>query len=269
MLAYTGIEAASNLAPDLRYEPKDLRRIISTGALVVPLIYAGMAAIALMAVPVVAGPDGPQTALGERYVEAPVLGVASAYDPSWLSDLMRWMVALVAAPVLFIAAYTSMLGVSRHIYTLAINRQIPSWLGKLGTVHETPYVAIVVSGLIAIGLVLPTDVELLAGIYAFGAMLAISIAHLSIIRLRITEPERPRPYVPPGSVRWGRWAAGAGDPRRRAEHRRVRQRARLPRAGSLGGRRLDGVRADLLSRLPRPDREHQPHQAGLGDRARP
>jgi len=203
MLAYTGIEAASNLAPDLRYEPKDLRRIISTGALVVPLIYAGMAAIALMAVPVVAGPDGPQTALGERYVEAPVLGVASAYDPNWLSDLMRWMVAAVAAPVLFIAAYTSMLGVSRHIYTLAINRQIPSWLGKLGTVHETPYVAIVVSGLIAIGLVLPTDVELLAGIYAFGAMLAISIAHLSIIRLRVTEPERNRPYVPPGSVRWG------------------------------------------------------------------
>jgi len=203
MLAYTGIEAASNLAPDLRYEPKDLRRIISTGALAVPLIYAGMAAIALMAVPVVAGPDGPQTALGERYVEAPVLGVVSAYDPNWLSDLMRWMVALVAAPVLFIAAYTSMLGVSRHIYTLAINRQIPSWLGKLGTVHETPYVAIMVSGLIAIGLVVPTDVKLLAGIYAFGAMLAISIAHLSIIRLRVTEPGLERPYMAPGSIRWG------------------------------------------------------------------
>ena len=204
MLAYTGIEAASNLAPDLRYEPKDLRRIISTGALAVPLIYAGMAAIALMAVPVVAGPDGPQTALGERYVEAPVLGIVSAYDPNWLAELMRWMVALVAAPVLFIAAYTSMLGVSRHIYTLAINRQIPSWLGKLGTAHETPYVAIVVSALIAIGLVIPADVKLLAGIYAFGAMLAISIAHLSIIRLRITEPDMERPYLAPGSVRWGK-----------------------------------------------------------------
>jgi APA family basic amino acid/polyamine antiporter len=116
---------------------------------------------------------------------------------------MRWMVALVAAPVLFIAAYTSMLGVSRHIYTLAINRQIPSWLGKLGSVHETPYVAIGVSALIAIGLVVPTDVKLLAGIYAFGAMLAISIAHLSIIKLRMTEPERERPYVPPGSIPWG------------------------------------------------------------------
>jgi basic amino acid/polyamine antiporter, APA family len=202
MLAYAGIEAASNLAPDIRFEPKDLRRIVGTGALAVPLIYAGMAAIALMAVPVVAGPDGPHTALAGRYIEAPVLGVVSAYDPGWLSDLMRWMVALVATPVLFIAAYTSMLGVSRHIYTLAINRQIPSWLGKLGTVHETPYVAIIVSGLIAFGLLVPTNIKLLAGIYAFGAMLAITIAHLSIVRLRITQPDRERPFRVPGRIRW-------------------------------------------------------------------
>jgi basic amino acid/polyamine antiporter, APA family len=203
MLAYAGIEAASNLAPDIRFQPEDLRRIVSAGALAVPLIYAGMAAIALMAVPVVAGPQGPETALGSRYIEAPVLGVVSAYDPGWLSDLMRWTVALVAAPVLCIAAYTSMLGVSRHIYTLAINRQIPSWLGKLGTVHQTPYVAIIVSAAIAFGLVIPTDVKLLAGIYAFGAMLAITIAHLSIVRLRVTQPDLERPYRIPGTIRWG------------------------------------------------------------------
>ena len=46
-----------------------------------PLVYAGMAAIALMAVPVVAGPNGPETALGNEFVEAPMLGVVSAYDP--------------------------------------------------------------------------------------------------------------------------------------------------------------------------------------------
>ena len=125
MLAYAGIEAASNLAPDIDFEPRDLKRIVSVGAIAVPLVYAGMAAVALMAVPVVAGPAGPETALGSEFVESPVLGVVSAYDPSWLADAMRWLVALVAAPILFWAAGTSMLGVSRHIYTLAINRQIP------------------------------------------------------------------------------------------------------------------------------------------------
>jgi APA family basic amino acid/polyamine antiporter len=202
MLAYAGIEASSNLAPDIRFEAKDLRRIVSTGALAVPLIYAGMAAIALMAVPVTQGPHGPETALAGRYIEAPVLGVVSAFHPHWLSELMRWTVALIAAPVLVIAAYTSMLGVSRHIYALAINRQIPSWLGKLGTVHETPYIAIVGSALIAFGLLVPTNVKLLAGIYAFGATLAITIANLSILRLRVVEPDRKRPFRIGANVRW-------------------------------------------------------------------
>ncbi len=202
MLAYAGIEAASDLAPDIDVHPRDLKRIVSLGAVAVPLVYAGMAAIALMAVPVVVGPQGPETALGGEFVQAPVLGIVSAYDPLWVADSMRWIVALVAAPVLFWATTTAMLGVSRHIYTLAINRQIPSWLGKLNSRHATPHVAIVLSGLIAIGLVLPTDVKLLAGFYAFGAMLAITIAHLSILRLRVTEPERQRPFRVPWSFSW-------------------------------------------------------------------
>ncbi len=37
--------------------------------------------------------------------------------------------------------------------------------------------------------------------YAFGAMLSFTIAHLSVIRLRIKEPDRPRPYRGPGTLR--------------------------------------------------------------------
>ncbi|HEU4599824.1 MAG TPA: amino acid permease, partial [Solirubrobacterales bacterium] len=203
MLAYAGIEAASDLAPDIDVSRRDLRRVASIGAIGVPVVYAGMAAIALMAVPVVVGPEGPQTALGGEFVEEPVLGVVSAFEPAWVADMMRWLVAAIATPVLIWAASTSMLGVSRHIYTLAINRQIPSWLGKLDRRTATPYVAIALSGVIAIGLLAPTNVKLLAGIYAFGATLAITIAHLSIIRLRVTEPERRRPFRIPMGIAWG------------------------------------------------------------------
>ncbi|MGN6587370.1 MAG: APC family permease, partial [Solirubrobacterales bacterium] len=136
MLAYAGIEAASDLAPDIDVGREDLRRVASIGAIGVPLVYALMAAIALMAVPVVGG----HTALGGEFVEEPVLGVVSQYHPAWVADSMRWLVAAVATPVLIWAASTSMLGVSRHIYTLAINRQIPSWLGKLDKRNATPYV---------------------------------------------------------------------------------------------------------------------------------
>jgi APA family basic amino acid/polyamine antiporter len=195
-LAFAGIEAASDLAPDLRWEPGNLRRVVSSTALLLPLIYAGMAAVALMAVPVVPGPDGAETALGGRFIEDPILGVVMSYQPSWLSNVLEVAVVAVAPVVLAWAASTSMLGLSRHVYVLATNRQVPSWLGKLGR-RSTPYVAISVAAVIAFAIAIPGDIRLLAGIYAFGATLAIAIAHLSVIRLRWTEPERERPYRMP------------------------------------------------------------------------
>lgn len=201
MLAYAGIEAAANLAPDVQADRPQLRRIIISGGLTLPLTYAGMAFIALMAVPVVAGPEGPETALGTTYVKAPFLGVVTAFDPAWLATALRWLVVIVAVPTLAWAANVSMLGVSRHISTLALNRQIPSWLGKLGRRHRTPHVAILISAAIAIGLILPTDVVMLSELYAMGATLAIAIAHISILRLRWSDPNRERPFRIPFEIR--------------------------------------------------------------------
>ena len=199
-IAFAGIEAASDFAPDLEFEEGDLRRVLAAGVLLVPLLYAGMAAIALMAVPVVATPDGPETALGSTYIEAPVLGVVQNFDPAWLADAMQWAVLVVAVPVLVWAANTSMLGLSRHTYVLATNRQIPSWLGKLERTSSTPYVAILIAGVLALALAIPSDIKFLAAVYAFGALLAITIAHLSVIRLRYLDPDRERPYRIPLNV---------------------------------------------------------------------
>ena len=82
-----------------------------------------------------------------------------------------------------------MLGLSRLAYSLSTNRQIPSGLGRLHPQRSTPYVLIIFAGLIAAGLAAPEDLDFLVGIYAFGATLAFTIAHLSICRLRYTEPD--------------------------------------------------------------------------------
>jgi basic amino acid/polyamine antiporter, APA family len=201
-IAYAGIEAASDLAPDLEFEPRDLQRVLGVGAIAIPLIYAGIAAVALMAVPVVPGPHGPETALAGKYIEEPVLGVVANYDHGWLSDFMKWAVMLIAVPVLFWAANTSMLGLSRHVYVLATNRQIPSWAGKLEKSHSTPYIAIAIAAVLAIGLAIPGDIRFLARVYAFGALLAVTIAQISIVRLRVIEPDLERPYRVPFGVRF-------------------------------------------------------------------
>jgi basic amino acid/polyamine antiporter, APA family len=202
-IAYAGIEAASDLAPDLEFEPGDLKRVLGVGAIVIPVIYAGIAAVALMAVPVVSTPDGPETALAGRYIEEPILGVVANYDPAWLADLMKWMVMLIAVPVLFWAANTAMLGLSRHVYVLATNRQIPSWAGKLEATYSTPYIAIGIAAVLALALAIPGDIRFLASVYAFGALLAVTIAQISIVRLRVVEPDLERPYRVPMNVRVG------------------------------------------------------------------
>jgi basic amino acid/polyamine antiporter, APA family len=200
-VAFAGIEAAADLAPDLKWDAPALRRSVTTGAMLLPILYACVAAVALMVVPVTMRPNGPETALGGRYIEDPVLGVAQNFDPAWVSDAMQVAVVAVAPAVLVWAASTAMLGLSRHVYSLATNRQIPSWLGKLGRRTGTPHVAILAAAAIAIGLVIPGDIEILAGIYAFGATLSIAIAHAAVLRMRRTRPNHPRPFRVPFDVR--------------------------------------------------------------------
>jgi basic amino acid/polyamine antiporter, APA family len=199
-VAFAGIEAAANLAPDIRSAPIDLRKLVVVAAALVPVIYVGVSVVALMAVPVLPTPDGPQTALGSTYLENPVLGVVENFEPAWVSDLMQVAVVLVVPAALIWAANTAMLGLSRHVYVLATNRQIPSWLGKLNRRFQTPHVAIIGAAVVAIGLIVPTEVELLGGLFAFGATIAFTIAHLSVIRMRITEPDRERPFRIPFDI---------------------------------------------------------------------
>ena len=54
--------------------------------------------------------------------------------------------------------------------------------------HGTPYVAIALAALIAASCSTPGDIKFLAGIFAFGAMLGLTIAHLALIVFRYREP---------------------------------------------------------------------------------
>ncbi len=199
-VAFAGIEAAANLAPDLSPRAGDLRKLVFAAATLVPLVYVGVSVIGLMTVPVVPTPEGAETALGGAYLEDPVLGIVQNFEPAWVSTVMEVAVVAIVPAALVFAASTAMLGLSRHIYVLATHRQIPSWLGKLNRRFRTPHVGILIAACGAFALLAPTDVELLGGLFAFGATIAFTIAHISIIRLRLTEPDRERPFRIPLNV---------------------------------------------------------------------
>ena len=197
VIAFTSLESASGLAGEVRISRRALKQMIASGAATVAFIYVGIALVAVTALPV----HGTHTELAGRFVNAPMIGIVSHVHPHWLEQVLRYSVAALATVTLVAAANSAMLGLSRLAYSLSTNRQIPSGLGRLHPVRSTPYVLIIIAGVIAAGLVVPENLDFLVGIYAFGATLAFTIAHLSIWRLRYIEPERDRPYRVPLSVR--------------------------------------------------------------------
>jgi APA family basic amino acid/polyamine antiporter len=196
-IAFTGLEAAASLAGETSTTRTGLHRLVGPGVGTILLVYVGIAVVGVSALPIDGGPD----AFGTRDVEAPLLSVADAFSQQWLADALRAAVALTAVIGLLAAANSAMLGISRLAYGLATNRQIPSALGRLHPRRGTPYVLIGLAALVAAALTVPADIDFLVGIYAFGAMLAFTIAHCSIIRLRYREPDRERPYAVPLSIR--------------------------------------------------------------------
>jgi basic amino acid/polyamine antiporter, APA family len=197
VISFTSLESAAGLAGEVRISRRGLKHMVGSGAVTVVVGYVGIALVAITALPV---HDG-HTALAGRYLNDPVIGIVTQMHPHWLAQTLTYVVGALATLTLVAAANSAMLGLSRLAYSLSTNRQIPSGLGRLHPQRSTPYVLIVAAGLFAAALVVPENLDFLVGIYAFGAMLAFTIAHLSICRLRYREPERDRPYKVPLSVR--------------------------------------------------------------------
>ena len=216
-IAFTSLESAAGLAGEVRISRAGLRRLVGSGTATVVLGYVGIAVVAVTALPV---HDG-HTELATRYLNDPVIGIVTQMHPHWLAQSLRYVIGALATLTLIAAASSAMLGLSRLAYSLSTNRQIPSGLGRLHPQRSTPYVLIMLAGVIAAGLAASENLDFLVGLYAFGAMLAFTIAHLSICKLRYSEPDRDRPYKVPLSVRckgaelplpavFGALASGAG-----------------------------------------------------------
>jgi APA family basic amino acid/polyamine antiporter len=206
MLAFTGLETVANLAEEARRPGVDLPRSVFGAIATVVTIYVAIALVAVSAFP------GPKTQLGTRWIRAPLLGVADRLKrelPWVFGDVLRVYVGLTGALILLVAVTTSISGFSRLAYSLGEHGQLPRSFGRLSRrAHVSPYAifaAALVSSLIVISSAfLKHDVAFLASLFSFGVLLAFTAAQLAVIKLRIDEPDLPRPYRAPFNVRIGR-----------------------------------------------------------------
>jgi basic amino acid/polyamine antiporter, APA family len=142
------------------------------------------------------------TQLGSNFIEDPVQGVVRFIPDSlaWLRGILGIWVGILAATILVIATNAGLIGVSRLAYSLGQHRQVPPILGRVHPKRMTPYVAIIVFGLVACLIILPGSTFFLADLYAFGAMISFTAAHVSVVVLRFKEPELRRPFRTPLSI---------------------------------------------------------------------
>jgi APA family basic amino acid/polyamine antiporter len=223
-IAYTGVETMSQMAEETKRPAIRVPRALILMIITVLILFSGVSTVGLSAMT-------PQE-LASSWATDPVAGIAhsisSAITPqeiasrfssqtevvivlSWVFDGVRnilpSLVAVLAASILFIATNAGLMGISRLAFSLGRYQLIPPALGRIHQRFKTPYISIIIFASVALAIIIPgffaagVFVEL-GVLYAFGSLLSFSIAHASILNLRIKNPDLPRPFKLGWSIRF-------------------------------------------------------------------
>jgi APA family basic amino acid/polyamine antiporter len=203
MLAYTGLETIANLAEEARRPGRDLPRSLFGAIGLVVVLYVMMAIVALSAFPAAHG-----TELGSNWLRAPLMGIVfriREHVPDVIGVPLQVYVGLSGALILLTAATTSISGFGRLAYSLGEHAQLPRRFGMLNKRTLVSPWSIVAAAAISIALLAGTaalahPVFFLASLFSFGVLLAFTAAQLAVIRLRLSEPDRRRPYRVPLAI---------------------------------------------------------------------
>src|SRR5712691_5001272 len=188
MIAYTGIETISNMAEEAKDQDTTIPKAINRVVVAVFAIYLLLPAVALSALPVVRQPDGQYVTLlgvsGDKggFAGDPVLGIVKHLNLGSFQHAGEVYVGLLAATILFIATNAGIIGVSRLVYSMGLHRQLPDRLRQLHPKFRTPWMGIIVFGAVACVTLIPGQAVFLGNMYAFGAMLSFTVAHLAVVK---------------------------------------------------------------------------------------
>ena len=201
MVAFTGIESIANLGSETREPSKTIPRAVILVFFTVIALYAFLSMTALSAYPVKQDPTSGQWVTGlSEHLADPVMAITYAM-PASIQHVMSFWVAILAVTILIIATNAGLLGASRLAYFMGRRQQLPPIIGHISSRSRVPINAILIFAVIACALIFTGKVTILADLYAFGAMLAYTLAHVSIVALRVKEPHLPRPFKIPLNIR--------------------------------------------------------------------
>jgi len=227
-LCFTGVESIAQHSEETRQPEKKVPQTYIIMVITMLILFAGVTLIALTAMTPQELGILPGGEIG-RWARSPVAGIADAISESikqvdilnridpgsagnvsrpvltTVGNLLPGFVAVLATAILLMATNTGILSISRLTYNLSKNKQLPATLNRIHYRFRTPYLSVVLFGALALifliqGFTSPRLFIDMAALYVFGSLLVFALAHASIIRLRQTKPELPRPIKIWGNV---------------------------------------------------------------------
>jgi APA family basic amino acid/polyamine antiporter len=205
MVTYTGIETISNMSEEAKNPGRTVPRATFAVIGAVLFVSAFLPTIGLSVFPVHMDAHGQfVTDLATHWKDDPVAGIVSFFRPEALAFWAGVWVAILAFTILVIATNAGLIGISRLSYSLASHDMFPGVFARLHPRFRTPFVSIIVFGIVAALLIVPAQIDLMAAVYSLAATFAFATAHLAVMRLRFVEPHLRRPFTMPLNIRFGR-----------------------------------------------------------------
>lgn len=183
--AMVGFEDSVNMAEETREPSRIFPKVMLTGICVTGLIYV---LVAISAVALV-----PPAELGQG--ETPLLKVVRAGAPGFPISLFAWITMFAVAN----SALINMMMASRLLYGMANEGVLPRVLGRVHARRRTPWVGIVVTTLIAFGLIWFADLTALGGTTALLLLCVFTVVNVAVLVLR-RDPVEHRHFRAPTAI---------------------------------------------------------------------
>jgi basic amino acid/polyamine antiporter, APA family len=180
--AYIGFDAISTAAEETSNPKRNLPIGILGGLAICTLIYVLVGFVLTGMVP--------YTELGVADPLAHALNVAGFRTAGWI-------VALGAAVSMTAVLLVFQYGQPRIFFAMARDGLLPQWAARVHPVRRIPYVTTLVTGIVVALASLVGDAAETYDLTNIGTLFAFALVSIGVLVLRITEPDRPRPFKVP------------------------------------------------------------------------
>lgn len=206
-VAYTGYGRIATLGEEVREPRRTIPRAIITTLIVSALLYMAVGGVAIAAIGA--------AALAETTTRqaAPLETVAAAYG----LPVIPWLVAVGAITAMLGVLLNLILGLSRVLLAMGRRGDAPKIVARVSERHTTPYVAVIVVGLLITSLAAIGSVKTTWTFSAFTVLVYYAITNLAALKLPPDDRLFPSAFAWCGLagclflafwVPWHIWAAG-------------------------------------------------------------